>query len=125
MNEPEGTKSSYRSKSIFPLKIWRKGKKFVNLQAKKNIREMSAIRNTTSSSYMSPYWGLLKNLSDREKLGLISLLSSSIVSKGRKRRTSANWASRFAGVWKDERTADEIVEDIRSCRTSNNFDVEL
>ena len=33
MNEPEGTKSSYRSKSIFPLKIWRKGKKFVNLQA--------------------------------------------------------------------------------------------
>ena len=86
---------------------------------------MNALRNTASSSSMPPYWGLLKNLSNKEKLGLISLLSSSMVSKERKRRTSANWASRFAGVWKDDRTADEIVEDIRSCRTSNNFDVEL
>ncbi len=86
---------------------------------------MSALRKTTSPSYMPPYWGLLKNLSNKEKLGLISLLSGSMVNKERRRRSSANWASRFAGVWKDERTADEIIEDIRNCRTTNNFDVEL
>ena len=37
MNEPEGTKSSYSSKSIFPLKIWRKGKKLVNLPAETKL----------------------------------------------------------------------------------------
>jgi hypothetical protein len=31
MNEPEGTKRSPSSKSVFPLKIWRKVKKFVKL----------------------------------------------------------------------------------------------
>ena len=35
------------------------------------------------------------------------------------------WASRFAGVWKDNRSAEEIVEDIRAARTANTFDVEL
>ena len=35
------------------------------------------------------------------------------------------WASRFAGTWKDSRSAEEIVSDIRSARTTNTFDVEL
>lgn len=30
-----------------------------------------------------------------------------------------NWTSEFAGRWEDNRTADEVVEDIRGARTSN------
>lgn len=81
---------------------------------------MSALRTSAPSSFIPPYWGLLKNLSNKEKLGLISLLSNSMVSGERKRRTSANWASRYAGTWKDERTADEIVEEIRNCRITRD-----
>ena len=35
------------------------------------------------------------------------------------------WASRFAGVWKDSRSAEDIVEDIRAARTANTFDADL
>ena len=31
------------------------------------------------------------------------------------------WASRFAAVWKDCRSAEDIVEDIRAARTANTF----
>lgn len=34
------------------------------------------------------------------------------------------WATRFVGTWEDNRTADEIVDDIRSARTTNNIDLE-
>ena len=39
------------------------------------------------------------------------------------RKTS--WASRFAGAWKDSRSAEEIINDICSARTSNTVDVKL
>ena len=32
---------------------------------------------------------------------------------------------RFVGAWKEDRSADEIVSDIRSARTTNNIDVKL
>ncbi len=35
-----------------------------------------------------------------------------------------HWASEFAGKWEDERSADEIVADIREARTSNR-EIEL
>ena len=35
------------------------------------------------------------------------------------------WADRFVGAWKDDRSADEIVNDIRSARTANEIDIEL
>ncbi len=35
------------------------------------------------------------------------------------------WADRFVGAWKDDRSADEIVNDIRSARTANSIEVEL
>ena len=34
------------------------------------------------------------------------------------------WTSEFAGRWEDNRTADEVVEDIRGARTSNR-EIEL
>lgn len=64
------------------------------------------------------YWNMLKNLSSDVKLELISRLSVSLLKK-EERSESSNWASQFAGAWKDDRTADEIVEDIRSARTTN------
>ena len=80
----------------------------------------------TPSPVSAKYWSELKDLSDDVKLELITLLSSSMThlekpsSKPRK-----GWASRFAGVWKDSRSAEEIVEDIRAARTANTFDADL
>ncbi len=39
--------------------------------------------------------------------------------------TGTGWADRFCGAWKDSRSADEIVDEIRSMRTENSFDAEL
>ena len=68
--------------------------------------------NTNALVMPSPtsakYWSELKDLSDNVKLELITLLSSSMThpeepaAKPRK-----GWASRFAGVWKDSRSAEE------------------
>ena len=43
----------------------------------------------------------------------------------KKANAEAGWADKFVGAWKDDRSADEIVDDIRSARTSNTIDVEL
>ena len=71
----------------------------------------------------SPYWSLLSGLSNREKLDLIVMLSSSIIKAEPEEENPSKWASRFVGVWKDSRTADEIVSDIRQARTVNTFDI--
>lgn len=69
----------------------------------------------------SVYWNMLKDLSSEIKLDLISRLSASLL----KRETDeTHWASEFAGQWKDDRSADEIVADIREARTSNR-EIEL
>ena len=47
------------------------------------------------------------------------------LSPAKKAKTEAGWADRFVGAWKDDRSADEIVNDIRSARTANTIDVEL
>lgn len=43
----------------------------------------------------------------------------------KKAKEEAGWADRFVGAWKDDRSADEIVNDIRSARTANTIDAEL
>lgn len=78
---------------------------------------------TTESSVSNFYWNMLKNLSSDVKLELISRLSVSLLKKEGK-NDSPHWASPFVGAWKDERTTDEIVEDIRGARTMNT-DIEL
>lgn len=76
-------------------------------------------------STLESYWSRLKNLSVGAKLELISRLSSSLLSTTEDvSNTKKRWTSQFAGCWKDERTADEIVDDLRSARTSNR-DIEL
>ena len=34
-------------------------------------------------------------------------------------KAESGWADRFVGAWKEDRSADEIVSDIRSARTAN------
>ena len=80
----------------------------------------------TPSPESAKYWSELKDLSDNVKLELITLLSSSMThSEEPAAKPRKGWASRFSGVWKDSRSAEEIVEDIRAARTANTFDVEL
>lgn len=71
---------------------------------------------------MDTYWSILKNLSSDMKLELISRLSKSLLNKDQD--VADNWASQFAGEWKDSRSAESIIEDIRSSRTSNH-EIEL
>lgn len=79
---------------------------------------------TTSSPVINRYWPELDELSDNLKLELIIMLSRSLRHR-KATKSSAHWADRFCGVWKDSRTADEIVDDIRSMRTPNTFDADL
>ena len=56
------------------------------------------------------------------KLELIFRLSKSLLSKDQ--CIDDNWASKVAGEWKDSRSAESIIEDIRNSRTSNR-EIEL
>lgn len=79
--------------------------------------------NTTVSTIPSPvsakYWSELKDLSDNVKLELITLLSSSMtrLEKDEKSDTGKRWTEEFAGKWQDDRTTEEIIEDIRAARS--------
>ena len=71
------------------------------------------------------YWNLLKNLNDEVKLDLICRLSASLMASNEKKESSvSNWAVRLSGRWNDRRDTAEIIDDIRSSRTSNR-EIEL
>ena len=38
-------------------------------------------------------------------------------------KPESDWANRFSGVWKDSRSAEEIINDIRESRTDNSREV--
>lgn len=81
---------------------------------------------TVSSPTTVRYWPELKDLSDNVKLELITLLSSSMTHPEKETaKPRKGWASRFAGVWHDTRSAEEIVADIRAARTDNTFETNL
>ena len=61
---------------------------------------------------------LSKNLSADVKIDLIARLSNSLLNQD-KPVENKQWASAFAGKWIDTRTAEEIIDDIREARTSN------
>lgn len=82
---------------------------------------MNILNSKTSAS--SIYWDMLKDLSSDIKLELIAKLSASLLTKDDTSDTP-NWTSEFVGRWEDDRTAAEVMEDIRSARTSNR-EIEL
>ncbi len=76
------------------------------------------------------YWHLLKNLSDEVKLRLITLLSQSMTRNTKKKTKSDKEAtkeflSEFYGAWEGDKTAEEVIAEIRknrTCREPISFD---
>lgn len=66
---------------------------------------------------------MLKNLDSDIELGSMKQFSASLLAEDDTLDVS-NWTSEFAGRWDDDRTADEVIEDIRGARTSNR-EIEL
>ena len=96
------------------------------LRNKQKAKEMNTPVLNTTSPTAERYWLELKGLSNDVKLELIMLLSGSLMSPAAaKAKSETAWADRFCGSWKDRRSTDEIVDDIRSMRSENHFDVEL
>lgn len=85
--------------------------------------------NTMTLSPTSPvslkYWSELKDLSNSVKLELITLLSSSVANSVSEPSNEKGWTKSFAGRWQDDRTAEEIIEDIRTSRNANIKEVSL
>ena len=73
----------------------------------------------TPSPASERYWCELKDLSNDVKLELISLLSSSM------RDSEDDWTKEFAGKWQDDRTTDEILDDIHSARNAKMKEIVL
>lgn len=69
-----------------------------------------------------PLWNELKGLDKREKLKLIALLSSSLVSDDvaePKRDRTQEMIDRFCGAWVGDETAEEIIANIENSRMSH------
>jgi hypothetical protein len=109
-----------------------------------NIENMEATVKTRTTRYpITHYWGMLKDLDDSQKLQLITMLAESVKPaevKAKKRKPNINdyfgiwsdeeymdadelvdhlnavWTKSFAGRWQDDRSAEEIIDDIRSSR---------
>lgn len=65
------------------------------------------------------------NLSYDEKLDLVDLILKSMRSAASMVKTKpveakASWVSQFEGQWKDSKSAEEMVMDLRRSRTSNS-----
>lgn len=61
----------------------------------------------------------VERLSSDIKLRSIKQVSASLLADDDVPDTLLDWTSEFAGQWEDDRTADEVIEDIRGARTSN------
>ena len=68
---------------------------------------------------MSP---LLDNESAMTKM--LAFVKSLVPAKKTKAKSS-DWANQFVGAWKDSRSAEEIISDIRESRTANSREFEL
>jgi hypothetical protein len=82
------------------------------------------------STKISPYWMLLKDLSNEEKLSLIALLAKSLQKKKPnekvKNEFSSNveedWVQYFSGSWNDfPETAEELIDTIEGARTQGRM----
>ena len=87
--------------------------------ARNNIKIMTAIElRAELFREMSP---LLDNESAMTKI--LAFVKSLVPAK--KTKTESDWANRFVGAWKDSRSAEEIISDIRESRTANSREFDL
>lgn len=71
---------------------------------------------TISSKILEKYFGYLKNLDNKAKKSLIVKLTESMEIKPKKEFDPKS----IFGAWVDNRTSDEIIEDIRTSRVEKN-----
>ncbi|MCC8114897.1 MAG: hypothetical protein LIP03_13085 [Bacteroidales bacterium] len=74
---------------------------------------------TAKTLITNNYLELLDTLSDEMKMSIINGLVRSLISK----KKSTSLQSLF-GAWKDDRSAEEIIDDIRSSRHTNTRHIE-
>ena len=86
---------------------------------------MKTMSLSPTSSVSAKYWSELKDLSNSVKLELITLLSSSVAQSVSEPSSEKGWTKSFAGRWQDDRTAEDIIEDIRASRNANIKEVVL
>lgn len=86
---------------------------------------MKTMSLSPTSSVSAKYWSELKDLSNSVKLELITLLSSSVANSVAEPSDDKGWTKSFAGRWQDNRTAEDIIEDIRASRNANIKEVVL
>ena len=86
---------------------------------------MNTMTLSPISSDGAKYWSVLKDLSNSVKLELITLLSSSVANSVSESTNEKGWTKSFAGRWQDDRTAEDIIEDIRASRNANIKEVVL
>ncbi len=75
----------------------------------------SFIQTASENSFV---WRYINKLSDTAKLDLAASLLQSVAHK-KPVMENKEWASMFCGAWKDDRTAETIIDDIRLSRTKN------
>ena len=86
---------------------------------------MNTMNVVPTSSVGARYWSELKNLSNSVKLELITLLSDSVARSVSEPEAEEGWTKSFAGHWQDDRSAEEIITDIRAARNAHIGEVEL
>jgi hypothetical protein len=86
---------------------------------------MNTMTLKPTSSISAKYWSELKDLSNGVKLELITLLSNSVANSVSAHVEHKGWTKSFAGRWQDDRSAEEIIEDIRASRNANINEVVL
>jgi len=74
------------------------------------------------NNLLNDYWKVIEQLDLRAKSELMMLLAEEITNSALKttRKREEDVVFELAGSWKDDRTADEMVNDIYSSRMSNH-----
>ncbi len=79
--------------------------------------------STMLRSRLENRWNSLKYLDNNSKIDLITMLTESLRSTGKRKKISA---SEFYGIWgNDDMSDDEFIEALRAERTFNQNIVEL
>lgn len=75
----------------------------------------------TSINLTNYYWDLLKSLSDDVKLRLATRLTASVLEHRKDEATTdltEKMLAKHAGKWIDDRSAEEIISDMRKSRSA-------
>jgi len=74
--------------------------------------------NLNDTNIADNLFGMIKNLSAEVRLELISRITESLKESQAKDQEKQSWKE-FYGSWDDPRSANEIIEDLRSSRSTN------